>query len=119
MNNKRILLVEDDIVAQRIEKDVLENLGFAVDIVADGQEALALAQKNNYHSIFIDISLPDMDGFTLAETLRQELNPLPTLIALSVHADELHRQCARNSGMNEFVRKPLTLDICQKLLVPA
>ena len=116
MKNKRILLVEDDIIAQRIEKDVLENLGFSVDIVADGQHALELAQQHQYHSIFIDISLPDMDGFTLAETLRQELKPLPTLIALSVHADELHRQCARDSGMTEFVRKPLTLDICQKLL---
>lgn len=116
MKGKNILLVEDDIIAQRIEKDILERFKFKIDIVDNGQEAIKLAQQNAYQYIFIDISLPDMDGFTLAETLQQEpIRTTAPLIALSVHADALHKQCAQDSGMNQFIRKPLTVDICEKL----
>jgi len=116
MTKKRILLVEDDIIAQRIEKDILESFEFNVDIVDNGQEAIQFATKNPYSYIFIDISLPDMDGFTLAETLLQKpVSANAPLIALSVHADALHKQCAQDSGMNQFIRKPLTKDICEKL----
>ncbi len=116
MKIKHILLVEDDMIAQRIEYDILQQFAEEVDIADTGQAALLLAAKKPYSHIFIDISLPDMDGFTLAETLRQQPNhQQATLIALSVHADALHRQCAQDSGMTQFIRKPLTREICAEL----
>lgn len=114
----KILVVEDHPIAQKIAVFFLNALGFEADIASSGQEALELFHKNHYALVFMDIGLPDTDGFTVTKCIRSKedkLNPVP-VIALTAHSNELTRRQAMESGMNDFLVKPLTKESCEIVL---
>ena len=89
--SKSILLVEDDQHLGFVIKDNLEQCGFIVDWAKDGQEGLQKALKFNYHIAILDVMLPKMGGFELAEELVESKPELPFLFltARSVLDDKL------------------------------
>lgn len=115
----RLLLVEDNLIVARAEKDMLESLGCQVDIAASGHEALKLMGKNLYHLVFLDLGLPDMTGFDLAKALKliEGKNQIP-ILALSAHVDDaITHQCLA-VGIVAAITKPL-LKARAKTLLPA
>lgn len=110
----RILLVEDIEVNVIVAKSVLEKLGYTVDVAMTGQEAIEKFECNYYDLLLLDIQLPDMSGFDVANHLRNNYSNdkyefLPLLIALTanvIHSKEEYRQ----KGMDDVLRKPLSLD---------
>src|SRR5215472_7579798 len=66
----RLLLIEDDVRLCRLVKDYLENMGYSVAMQHSGPEGLAVALRENFQAIILDVMLPGMDGFEVLRRLR-------------------------------------------------
>ncbi|MBA3660256.1 MAG: response regulator [Gammaproteobacteria bacterium] len=115
----KILMVEDIKVAQKVAMLVLtDELGCNMDIAETGAQALQMVADNSYSLIFMDLGLPDIDGLTVAETIRKNeknSDPVP-IIALTAHRDVGSRERCLEAGMNDFIEKPIKLEDCYRLL---
>lgn len=101
-----VLLVEDNVIAARATKDILQSLGCHVDTAASGQEALRLFKRQAYHFVYLDIGLPDMNGREVSQYMRQVNDHVP-IVALSAHIDETIRAECLAAGMDDVLAKPL------------
>jgi two-component system aerobic respiration control sensor histidine kinase ArcB len=116
--NLHILLVEDQIMPRVAAQSLLTTLGAEVKVAETGAQAIQLAKENHFDLVFMDLGLPDMDGFTTTEKNRQL--PLPNgtvpIIALTAHDDKENQEHALNVGMQDFVTKPLTAEMTKSVL---
>ena len=114
----KILIVEDTKIAQTIAKMVLKTLGCETDIAETGQTALDYVSRTNYDMILMDIGLPDTDGFTITETIRngKTKNATKPIIALTAHADAFIKEQHRSQVTSEIIAKPFTEDKAKTLL---
>jgi two-component system, sensor histidine kinase and response regulator len=110
----RVLLAEDNLVNQRVAVKMLERLGYAVDVVADGKEAVAAAgRRTSYAVILMDVQMPEMDGHEAAAQIRkrEEGSGAHTpIIAMTAYAMEGDRQRALEAGMDDYLSKPVNLE---------
>ena len=107
----RVLLVEDNFIAQEVARALLSVLSCHVDIASNGTEALALYDKNHYDLILMDIGLGEgMDGYEVTHHIRnQKDNSKHTpIIALTAHASDENKQRCIEAGMDAVLTKPLT-----------
>ncbi len=114
-----VLVVEDNTTAQKVAKALLSQRGCQVDIASAGDEALQLWKANKYDLIFMDIGLPDMDGYQVTRHIRiQEAtgNHHVPIIALTAHVGDENKQRCIESGMNAVLTKPLTQKSCKDIL---
>lgn len=102
----RILLIEDQPLAAKAVTTMFENFGYAVDIAVNGSLALLLIQEKKYDLIFMDIGLPDMDGYEVTKQIRSAGIYIP-IIALSAHIEVEHTQHCLSVGMSAVLTKPL------------
>jgi CheY-like chemotaxis protein/HPt (histidine-containing phosphotransfer) domain-containing protein len=84
----------------------LEKLGVAADAVANGVEAIETISRHDYALLFMDIQMPEMDGFTAARELRRRGATLP-IIALTANALAGDRERCLAAGMNDYLAKPI------------
>jgi PAS domain S-box-containing protein len=106
----QVLLVEDNLINQKVAKLMLTDLGCEVDILGKGETVLAQGEKlSRYDLIFMDIGLPGLSGFEVAKQLRtlEALHRVP-IVALTAHVLERDRQQAIQCGMDHIIPKPLT-----------
>ncbi len=104
---KQALLIEDNEIAQRIPAIILNDNGIHVDIVTSGQAAIDAVKQSNppYDLILLDIGLPDMNGFDVAEHIRSQPNFSGiTIIGLTAHLD-IDNSCPY---LNETLSKPFS-----------
>ncbi len=113
-----VLVVEDNMINQIVTKDNLENLGCFVDAAASGKEAIALAAKQDYDFIIMDVQMPDMDGYEATMHIRekQTLGHPPIIIALTANALPEDRDKCLNAGMDDYIAKPIQPDTLRKML---
>lgn len=114
-----ILVVEDNTIAQTVAKALLMQCNCQVDLAADAKEAMILWKQNEYDLIFMDIGLPDMDGYQLTHHIRvQEIvkNRHTPIIALTAHVGEENKKRCIESGMNAVISKPLSQKSCKDIL---
>jgi two-component system, sensor histidine kinase and response regulator len=109
---KKLLLVEDNPVNQRLAKAMLSKLGFTqVDLATNGAEALSMFGERNYDLILMDCQMPVMGGYEAAQEIRKHsrgaLTQLP-IIALTANAMESDRQKCLAAGMSDYLSKPYT-----------
>lgn len=109
-----ILVVEDNDINQQVIRNQLELLGFACDTAADGQEALSLWSENShqYRLILTDLHMPIMDGYDLADTIRQQESAghrIP-IVALTANATKGEKERCIAVGMDDYMTKPVELD---------
>jgi len=103
-----VLIVEDIEDNLMLTKSLLEMADFRVIEARDGREALAQAQAHHPDLILLDMSLPEIDGWTVARTLRQLPDFRSTLIvALTAHAMQGDREKTFDAGCDEFMTKPI------------
>lgn len=115
LNNRKILLVDDNEINLEIEVELLEQLGIRVDTAKDGSiavEKLANSEPGEYALILMDIQMPIMDGYQATQAIRHLENHLLAnipIIALSANAFIEDRNMSRKSGMNAHMAKPVDM----------
>lgn len=114
----RVLLTEDNQLAQMAATIVLTSFDLEVDVAASGEEAIELSQINTYDLILMDIGLGDMSGFEVVEKIRQQssLNQHTAILALTAHSDVEYEQQAIESGMQGYLVKPISAAMLEILL---
>ena len=105
----RILLVEDNVINQRVATRMLARLGYQPDIANNGEEGLHQALSGGYDLIFMDMQMPVMDGPTAAMALRAQAGHHPPIIAMTANALAEDRHTCLAAGMNDFLPKPVRL----------
>jgi two-component system OmpR family response regulator len=101
----RLLVIEDDSTMQRFLKLILEEEGYVVDATAVGDEGRVLALTNEYDGIVCDLSLPDMTGLQLIQTIRSAENRVPILVFSGRH-DREDVIAALDAGADDYLTKP-------------
>ncbi len=105
---KRILIVEDNLINLQMAKEILESLGFDTNAAESGLAALRMVKENRYDAVLMDIRMPVMDGYEATRRIRvMEGNESLPIIALSADAVEGVAERAKESGMNSCLTKPL------------
>src|SRR5205823_14605125 len=101
----RILIAEDEVKMARAVRRGLEHEGYAVDVAADGEDALFRATEYDYDAVVLDVMLPAMDGFTLCETLRKQGRWVPVLMLTARDGveDRIH---GLDAGADDYLVKP-------------
>lgn len=114
-----VLVVDDNVVNQRVLAKMLERLGFKYQVVENGQLAVEAFAKTAFAAILMDCQMPVMDGYTAAQTIREAERGLATripIIAVTAHAMEGDRQRCLDAGMDDYLKKPVSIDILGKTL---
>ena len=101
-----ILLCEDNILNQRLAKNVIQKFGFQLDIANNGQEGVDLLMKNKYDLILMDLQMPIKDGYQTTIYIREELKMDIPIIAMTAHSLIHEQQRCFDIGMNAYVAKP-------------
>jgi signal transduction histidine kinase/CheY-like chemotaxis protein len=116
---KRILLVEDNAVNQKVSTMLLEDMGCEVMVANNGQEAINVLQEDrDFSLVLMDIQMPVMDGHSATELLRSMGPPFDTIpiVALSANAFKEEKESALSSGMNDFLSKPVNQESLQRVI---
>ena len=100
-----ILVAEDHQVNQQLFKTILESLGYSVDIAANGLEAVEAVKKKRYGLIFMDVQMPEMNGYEATEGIRSLEDTTP-IIAVTASAIKGEQEKCLSVGMNGFLTKP-------------
>lgn len=107
----KVLVVEDNFIAQTVAKTLLSGMNCHVDVASSGIDALALHEQNDYDLIFMDIGLGEgMDGYEITHHIRSKTSPTKhiPIIALTAHGGDESKQRCIEAGMDAVLTKPLT-----------
>ena len=102
-----ILVVEDNVVNQKVAAGILRSLGLAVAVARDGFEAVEMCTSNEYAAVLMDCQMPGLDGYEATRRIRASDRPRVPIIALTAGAGEMERQFAIDAGMDDFLSKPI------------
>ncbi|WP_163323129.1 response regulator transcription factor [Draconibacterium mangrovi] len=108
-NSFKILLVEDDEALRFIVKDNLMEHGYDVEVAADGEIALQLFGHNNFDLIVLDVMLPKIDGFQVAETIRKNNDQIP-IIFLTARSMTEDKITGLTIGGDDYIPKPFSME---------
>jgi len=109
---RRILIVEDDVDLAGFLQGELQEQGFVVDVIHDGEEALAaLEEKSRYNLLILDLNLPHIDGLTLIDKVRPQQPRLPMLV-LTARSRIEDKVKAFQTGADDCLTKPFSLAEC-------
>jgi CheY-like chemotaxis protein len=120
-NGVRLLVVEDDATNQEVALRILEHLGYeAVEIAADGKQALEALARKDFDLVLMDCHLPDMDGYETSRQIRKldtavRNHDIPIIACTAAAMDADRRKCFA-AGMNGYVAKPLRFDALERVI---
>lgn len=106
----KILIVEDNIVNQKVIKGILKKLNYDTHTVSNGQEAVDEVTKNHYDIILMDCQMPVMDGYLATKKIRALNKNNIIIIAMTAHAMQGDKEKCLASGMDDYLSKPIRLN---------
>ena len=115
---RRVLLVDDNVVNQKVATKMLEKMGCRVDVAGNGREALTSWGRAPYDMIFMDCQMPEMDGYEATGEIRRQ-EPAGTrvpVIALTANAMQGDREVCLKAGMDDYLSKPIKPDALRGML---
>jgi len=114
----RLLLAEDNVVNQQVALAMLTMLGFEVDIVSDGTEAVKAATTTPYQAILMDCQMPHLDGYDATREIRRlgAMTHRVPIIAITASAMPSDQERCLAAGMDEYLTKPLNLEMLAAVL---
>lgn len=116
----KALIVEDNIINQKVLRKLLDKINIPADIANNGLEAVALFEKNDYDIIFMDLHMPEMDGFEATKKIhslaKYKSKNIP-IIAVTASAFDEDKIKAIANGMDDFVSKPIVLKNLEETIV--
>ena len=109
----RILLADDHPIQSKMTHALLDSLGYAADVVRNGQEVLYALEKKTYDVVLMDVQMPVMNGFETTAAIRERwpAGKRPRIIALTGRNLERDRTDCLAAGMDDFIGKPVSLRI--------
>ena len=109
IKDARVLLVEDNEINQQVANELLEYVGMIVTIAENGLEAVKAVSQADYDLIFMDLEMPEMDGYEASRTIRRDdrRNADIPIIAMTAHAMSGVREKCLDAGMNDHLSKPI------------
>ncbi len=113
-----ILLAEDNAVNQKLAVLSLEKMGYRVDVVGNGIEAVEAVARQRYDVVFMDIQMPELDGVSATKQIREKIaaDKLPYIVAMTANAMEGDREKFLADGLDDYISKPIHLDIVKAVL---
>jgi len=104
----KVLLVEDNEINQLVAKELLEKIALVVTIANNGKEGVEKVKKTDFDLVFMDIQMPEMDGYEATREIRKDarFQDLP-IIAMTAQAMSFDRDKCLEAGMNDYISKPI------------
>lgn len=114
----RILLVEDNLINQKVALRMLERLGYRADVVANGMEAVRALTLRPYDLILMDIQMPEMDGIEATHRIREgwPTENQPRIVAMTANALAGDKETYLTNGMDDYVSKPIKVEELTRVL---
>src|SRR6185436_17533364 len=121
----RMLLVDDNIINQKVAVRLLQQLGYSADIAGNGLEAIQALERKPYDVVFMDVQMPGLDGLEATRRIRARQagdSPPPTLaknlviIAMTANAMQGDREKCVGAGMDDYVPKPVRPETLQQMI---
>lgn len=109
-NAKRVLLVDDDADIIESLRLALEANGFEVLIARDGNQGLALTERETPDLVILDMMMPKRSGFLVLERLRRTQDTSPPVIMITANEGSRHKAYAEMLGVDDYLRKPFPMD---------
>jgi PAS domain S-box-containing protein len=107
----KVLLVEDNLVNQKVASRFLNRLGYTAEVASNGLEGFNAVQKTKFDLVLMDLQMPEMDGFTASREIRKKIPEVeqPKIIALTANALQGDRELCLEAGMDDYLTKPVKL----------
>ncbi len=118
LSSLKILIVEDNLVNQKVMSLTLKKLGYQADIANNGLEAIKILSEKDYQLILMDMQMPEMDGIATTSWIRENLpqERQPYIIAVTANALEGDRTSCLDAGMDDYMSKPINLPLLKEKL---
>jgi len=113
----QILIAEDNQINQKIIRNIFEILGYKTDFAANGIEALEALKRKNYNLVFMDIQMPEMNGYEATKIIIQRWKEdRPIIIAMTANAMQGDKEKCFEAGMDDYLSKPMKIDDLVKVI---
>lgn len=114
-STNKILIIDDNPHNRELLIAIVEMKGFSFDQAENGKEAFALLERNSYWLAFIDLLMPEIDGFETIRTMRSRGFDFP-IVAVSAISFKQDRQAAFEAGCDHFIPKPIDMDLVHEMI---
>ncbi len=113
-----ILLAEDNDINRLLASKLFGRLGYSIEAVSNGLEALNAVKRKRYDIVFMDVQMPEMDGLEATRAIREQIpsGHQPVIIAMTAFATSEDRDMCLDAGMDDYVPKPITLEDLERML---
>ncbi len=109
-NKRRVLLVDDDVEIVEAMRYALEAKGYEILVARDGNQGLAMAEREDPDLVILDMMMPKRSGFLVLEKLRRT-RPVPMrVIMITANEGSRHKAYAEMLGVDDYIRKPFAMD---------
>ncbi len=108
---KRLLLVEDNPISQNLELKILREVGYEVEAVSNGHDAIENVKTGTFNLVLMDVEMTDMDGITATQKIRvlEGSNAKIPIIAVTAHSSMKDRERCLAAGMDDYIAKPINI----------
>jgi len=118
--NVKLLLVEDNVVNQKLAIRLLQKLGYNVKVAVNGRKAIEAVKKETFDVILMDVQMPEMGGFEATAGIRdyetKVVGRRTPIIAMTAHAIQGYREKCLEGGMDGYISKPIRVEALKKAL---
>jgi len=111
----RILLVEDNLVNQKVASNILKKLGYSADVAGNGAIALDALADQHFDLVLMDIQMPEVDGLEATRRLRERKSDV-YITGMTAHVSEEDRNMCYVNGMNDYLAKPVRIPLLVDVL---
>ncbi len=114
----RLLLVEDNVVNQKVALRILQQMGYRADVASNGLEAIEALQRQPYDLVLMDVHMPEMDGLEATRKICAEWDAMtrPKIVAMTANAMKEDREACLTAGMDDYISKPIRVEELQTVL---
>jgi CheY-like chemotaxis protein len=114
----KILIVEDNLINQKVILEYLSKLGLSAEAVDNGYDSIKKVEQTDYDLILMDVQMPQIDGLKATRLIREVTKdrPRPTIIAITARALKGDREACLRAGMDDYLTKPVEISKLRELL---